>query len=139
MRNHYRDCNFYLGVIEILRVIDLANQYFTKMEPWRIPKDQLAKGFQNSILHVTMEALRVSGIALQPIIPSLASKLLSRLGIPEEHRMWSQMERMSWKGGSSSSGYKLGLGHIKLFEKIGDKTKTKSQREQTSGKAKKKN
>ncbi|XP_034252808.1 methionine--tRNA ligase, mitochondrial [Thrips palmi] len=120
VRSHYSDCNFYLGVVETLKVIDLANQFFTHMEPWKFSKEQLAAGVQNPILHVTMEALRVCGIALQPIIPSLASTLLSRLGVPDNCRMWQDMENVSWKGGPSATGYKLGLGNIKLFERVGE-------------------
>ncbi|KAJ1522223.1 hypothetical protein ONE63_002531 [Megalurothrips usitatus] len=121
VKEHFESCNFYLGIIEILKVIDFANQFFTQMAPWKFSKEELGSGRQNSILHVTMESLRISGIALQPIIPSLASTLLSRLGIPKDQRMWRDIEKASWCGGSSASGFKLDLGHIKLFEKIGDK------------------
>lgn len=131
VKKHYDDCNFYSGIIEVLRVIDLANQYFTAMEPWKLSKQERNHGVQNPTLHVTMEALRVCGIALQPIIPSLAETLLSRLGVPQNARSWSDLEKMSWQGGSSASGYKLSLEYIKLFEKIGDKnlhlTQSKSQ------------
>lgn len=91
------------------------------MKPWKLSKEQIENGMQLPILHLTMEALRVSGIMLQPIVPSLASTLLSRLGVPITERMWCNSEYVSWKGGPSAAGYKLGLGQIKLFEKIGEK------------------
>lgn len=121
VKSHYADCNFYLGVVETLKVVDLANQFFSNMTPWKFSKEQIATGMQNPILHTTMEALRVCGIALQPIIPSLASTLLSRLGVPNSCRMWCDMEKVSWKEGPSAAGYKLGLENIKLFEKIGER------------------
>lgn len=128
VRGHYGDRNFYLGAIETLKVIDLANQFFSHMTPWKFSKEQLAAGMQNPILHITMEALRVCGIALQPIVPSLASTLLSRLGVPLTSRMWCDMEQVSWKGGPSATGYKLGLGNIKLFEKVGENPALSVQR-----------
>lgn len=136
VKKHYQDCNFYLGIIEILRVIDLANQFFTLMAPWKYCKEDISNGVLFPIIHVTMEVLRVSGIALQPVIPSLASTLLSRLGVPESNREWSDMEKISWNGGASASGYKLGLGHIKLFEKIGEKVDEKSVKVQPKKKSK---
>ncbi|KAK3927973.1 Methionine--tRNA ligase, mitochondrial, partial [Frankliniella fusca] len=136
VKGHYRECNFYLGIIEILRVIDLANQFFTSMAPWKYPKEDIAGGALFPIIHVTMEALRVSGIALQPVVPSLASSLLMRLGVPQSNRKWSDMEKTSWRGGPSASGNKLQLGQIKLFEKIGEK---KREEKGSKPQAKKKN
>lgn len=115
-------------------MIDLANQFFTNMAPWKFSKEQIAAGIQNPILHTTMEALRVCGIALQPIIPSLATTLLSRLGVPTHCRMWREMEKVSWKEGPSASGYKLALGNIRLFEKIGEKSGSPTQTKESSNK-----
>lgn len=35
-----------------------------------------------------MEALRISGTILQPIIPDYTNKLLQRLNIPQDQRLW---------------------------------------------------
>jgi methionyl-tRNA synthetase len=35
-------------------------------------------------------SLRLAGILLQPIIPSKATELLDRLGVPQHQRMWEE-------------------------------------------------
>ena len=51
-----------------------------------LPDSPEAQAKVDTILYVTLEALRVSGILLQPIAPSLAAALLDRLAVPPAER-----------------------------------------------------
>ena len=55
------------------------------VEPWtgEDPGATLAS------FRVTIETLRVTGICLQPFIPSAASRLLDALGVPKDKRTWA--------------------------------------------------
>jgi methionyl-tRNA synthetase len=79
-----------------------ANRYVGLAEPWkRDNKDALA-----SLLY-SHEVLRFAGILLWPFIPTSATKLLDRLGIPKEERRLCNLDVI----GTVSS---QGIQHSKL-------------------------
>ncbi|GFN86910.1 methionine--tRNA ligase, mitochondrial [Plakobranchus ocellatus] len=59
-------------------------------------KEQLEKhavqAHLDTVLHIAMETLRVSGIILQPVVPDLADRLLTRLGIPKTERTYAHAQ-----------------------------------------------
>ncbi|XP_070173846.1 methionine--tRNA ligase, mitochondrial-like isoform X2 [Littorina saxatilis] len=82
------------------RVIDLAlghihwaNAMVQNHQPWALVKldDASSEKHLKSVLHVAMETLRVCGILLQPMIPQLTDRLLTRLGVSEEERCISDV------------------------------------------------
>lgn len=89
---HYEELNFYKGVDEIIATLQCCNRFFEYNKPWELAKHDVNK--LSCVLHVTMETLRVSALALQPIIPVLADKLLNKLNV--ENRNWDQIVP-SWK------------------------------------------
>ena len=38
------------------------------------------------------ESLRITGIALQPVMPTKMKNLLDRLGVEEQHRGWEKLQ-----------------------------------------------
>lgn len=78
-----------------------ANAFVQTHEPWLLSKaiasgqgkddteTQAAQIHLDTVLHVAMETLRVSGIILQAAVPNLSDRLLTRLGIPPAERMLS--------------------------------------------------
>lgn len=89
---HYEELNFYKGVDEIIATLQCCNRFFEYNKPWELAKHDVNK--LSCVLHVTMETLRVSALAFQPIIPVLADKLLNKLNV--ENRNWDQVVP-SWK------------------------------------------
>ena len=57
-----------------------------------------------------METLRICGILLQPMMPSLANKLLDRLAVPSNERYYKNLEQLF----ANSEDFKLGTnpGHL---------------------------
>ena len=89
VKGHYLDFEYYKGVDAVMEVLRDANGYVQEEKPWELNKtdrDRLA-----AVLSVALECLRVSGILLQPIVPQLSEKLLSKLGVRD--RSWSASER----------------------------------------------
>ncbi|KIK67088.1 hypothetical protein GYMLUDRAFT_257036 [Collybiopsis luxurians FD-317 M1] len=68
----------------IINVLRIANKCLTDATPWR-SSPEVARASYDSCL----EALRVSGICLQPFIPRAAGKLLDALGVSSVERSWN--------------------------------------------------
>lgn len=76
-----------LGAISDL--ISSVNRYWSHVEPWHfdLSVDENKKKLDN-ILYVSCEALRISGILLQPVMPSIGKKLLDMLLVAETERLY---------------------------------------------------
>ncbi|AQS41615.1 MAG: Methionine--tRNA ligase [Candidatus Tokpelaia hoelldobleri] len=69
----------------IFAVIADANRYFATEEPWALRKNDPVRFA--TVLYVTAEILRRTGIMLLPFIPQSAEKLLDLLGVAADRRM----------------------------------------------------
>lgn len=92
VKYHYEELNFYKGIDEIIATLQCCNRFFEHNKPWELAKNDVNK--LACVLHVTMETLRISALALQPIIPVLADQLLNKLNINQ--RSWDHVTP-SWK------------------------------------------
>jgi methionyl-tRNA synthetase len=59
------------------------------MEPW---KNAINPVLRAQMYTVSLEALRICGILLQPFIPTKSTELLNALGITTEERTWAFAE-----------------------------------------------
>lgn len=86
---HYTANSFHLVVDSVMTLLHAANNFFESTKPWELKKgnDEAIMKLE-TIISLTMESLRVSGIILQPIIPDFTHKLLQRLSIPHDQRFW---------------------------------------------------
>ncbi|XP_067616726.1 methionine--tRNA ligase, mitochondrial [Eurosta solidaginis] len=105
---HYADKNFYLVVDTVVATLHAANNFFETARPWELKSasDTITnindaatvnvKNIENSerletIIAMTMDTLRICGIILQPIVPQLCKKLLDKLAVPQEQRLWRNL------------------------------------------------
>lgn len=74
---------------DVMDVVAEANRHFTAAQPWSAtcPPDVL-----DSCVLLAHDALRLAGIALQPIMPDKTSQLLDRLGVEKESREWDDLQ-----------------------------------------------
>lgn len=67
------------ALVEIMDILTAANGYLEKTMPWKLAKsgdlDRVA-----TIIYTTSEVLRITGILLSPVMPSLSRELFQRLG-----------------------------------------------------------
>ncbi|NXG43350.1 SYMM protein, partial [Psilopogon haemacephalus] len=64
-----------------------TNGFFQRHQPWKLDRDNpKEQQWLDTILHVTLECLRVFGMLLQPVVPHAADRLLSRLAVGPEER-----------------------------------------------------
>ena len=83
---------FYHGIIAIMDVLRLCNVYVQHEQPWQLAKLTNEKDQQRlkTLIYVTLECLRISGILLQPIVPSISKQLLDILSIDPNMRRLDQ-------------------------------------------------
>ncbi|EAT44749.1 AAEL003913-PA [Aedes aegypti] len=87
---HYRQYNFYLVVDSVIQVLHATNNFFESTAPWKLKKPEEKQQLQ-AILGVTMEVLRQAGIILQPIVPIMSGKLLDKLSVERNRRLWTDL------------------------------------------------
>lgn len=84
MGEHYKNVELSQGISALMNFLYESNKYIQDNEPWKVRKTD--KRRCETVLHVAMEAGRLSGLLLQPIIPDSASRMLDMLGVPEDQR-----------------------------------------------------
>ncbi|XP_072524357.1 methionine--tRNA ligase, mitochondrial [Salminus brasiliensis] len=89
VKKNFENLHVYKALEAISRCVRLTNGFIQRHAPWKLncreTEDSL---WHETILHVSMECLRVYGILLQPAVPELADKILSRLGVRPGERSW---------------------------------------------------
>ncbi|NXD85835.1 SYMM protein, partial [Halcyon senegalensis] len=64
-----------------------TNSFFQRHAPWKLDRrDPAEQLWLDTVVHVTLECLRIYGTLLQPVVPHAADKLLSRLAVGPEER-----------------------------------------------------
>ena len=84
----YDAFEFYHGIIAIMDVLRACNAFVQHEQPWVLAKStrDIDRDRLQQLIHVTLECLRLSGILLQPIIPSIAKQLLDILAVDSNER-----------------------------------------------------
>ncbi|KAM9513750.1 methionine--tRNA ligase, mitochondrial isoform 2-T2 [Salvelinus alpinus] len=92
VEQHYESVHVYKALEAINRCVRQTNGFVQRHTPWKLGsgdgRDQL---WLDTILHVSLECLRMYGTLLQPIVPEIADKLLSRLGVKPEEKSWAAL------------------------------------------------
>ncbi|CAF1139095.1 unnamed protein product [Adineta ricciae] len=84
----YDSYEFYHGIIAIMDVLRTCNGYVQSEQPWVLAKSpkEIDRQRLQVLIYLTLECLRICGILLQPIIPSITKQLLDVLDIDENKR-----------------------------------------------------
>src|SRR6202000_1449229 len=73
-RRHMESFALHAYIGAAFGVVSEANRYFANAEPWKLAKSDPAR--MGLVLYVTIEALRVAAILLQPAMPGSMGALL---------------------------------------------------------------
>ncbi len=87
MRLHMETQALHLVFGEVVRIANLANEYIDRNAPWELKKTDQPR--MEAVLYALLEAIRVIGILLQPLIPDSAAKILDTLAISNERRSFA--------------------------------------------------
>ena len=88
----YLNGSFYLGISQVMEFLRLVNGLITATEPWSLGNSPSDQDRLDCILYVSMEAIRISAILLEPVIPRTAQSVLDKLNIDRELRTWKSVE-----------------------------------------------
>ncbi|KAA0709238.1 Methionine--tRNA ligase, mitochondrial [Triplophysa tibetana] len=92
VEQHFELLQVYKALEAITACVRQTNGFIQRHAPWKLDQNESKdKQWLNTILHVSLECLRIYGILLQPVVPDLADKILSRLGVKTEERNWDSL------------------------------------------------
>ncbi len=72
------------------------------------------------VLCLGLESLRVSGLMLSPIVPTMSRRLLDRLAVGSAERTWSSCSQLAWRAGLLGLTRPLSEEKVVLYRKIRD-------------------
>ncbi|GAB5575859.1 methionine--tRNA ligase [Prionailurus iriomotensis] len=85
--DHYDNFQIYKALEAVSSCVRQTNGFVQRHAPWKLNwESPVDAPWLGTVLHVALECLRVFGTLLQPVTPSLADKLLSRLGVSATER-----------------------------------------------------
>ncbi|GCC30362.1 methionine--tRNA ligase, mitochondrial-like [Chiloscyllium punctatum] len=92
VEHYFEKFQIYKALEAISFRIRLTNGFFQRHAPWKLDRKSIEDCcWLDTILHVTLECLRIYGTLLQPVIPTIADRLLSRLAVGLQERSWRQL------------------------------------------------
>ncbi len=65
----------------LFRIVDAANSYLEKREPWRAARDPARAAEVGTTLATACEALRITAVLLDAFLPAASREILTRLGV----------------------------------------------------------
>ncbi len=77
------------AIDETIQFVGLVNKYIEKQAPWKVAKTDLKSA--GRILYTATEALRLSTVLLDPVIPSTCDKVLDILGATGTGTKWGEI------------------------------------------------
>lgn len=89
IRTEFDKCAFHRGLESIMRVVYAANAYIDAQAPWALKKTDMER--MNTVLYVLAETIRCLGIAIQPVMPQSAGKLLEQIAAEEGERTYAHI------------------------------------------------
>ncbi|KAL7395863.1 hypothetical protein ABVT39_024541 [Epinephelus coioides] len=92
VEQHYESMHVYKALEAISACVRLTNGFVQRHAPWKLDRsDSKDQHWLDTIIHVSLECLRIYGTLLQPIVPEISNKLLSRLGVQPGERSWADV------------------------------------------------
>lgn len=91
-----------------MSTLHAANSFFETSRPWELKLKTITENTKKikipmpqcdendlrleTIMAMTMDTLRLCGIVLQPMLPQMSSRLLDKLGVPWNQRLWKNLK-----------------------------------------------
>ena len=98
--------NFSGGIDAWMRAVFACNAYVDEQAPWTLRKTDPER--MRAVLLTLFMAIRDLTIAIAPVVPTSAVKVLDQLGIPQEDRSFAALSKADWYMARVASGEKLG-------------------------------
>ena len=104
LRRNFDDLAFSDGLDAWMRAVFACNQYIDEQAPWTLKKTDPER--MQAVLMTCFRQLRPLALALRPVTPVAADKLLDQLGMGEA-RDFAALEEATWFEDLAGSGFAL--------------------------------
>lgn len=94
---------FSVGIDAWLKAVYACNAYVDEQAPWALKKTDPER--MKVVLQTLFMAIRDLAIAIQPVVPEKSSAVLDQLGIPAEHRSFSDLSDETWFDALVAAGH----------------------------------
>ena len=101
----FEELAFSQGIEAWLRAVFACNQYIDRMAPWALRKTDPER--MKGVLATLFLCIRDLAIAIRPIVPSSADKLLDSMGVGEMERDWQALHDVNWYLRLADGGFQL--------------------------------
>jgi methionyl-tRNA synthetase len=105
MPRHFEALALSYGIEAWLRAVFACNQYIDAQAPWALRKTDPERMI--AVLATLYEAIIDLAVAIQPIIPGSAARLLDAMGVPAGERTYAALEDEGRYGRLAASGFRL--------------------------------
>ena len=103
----FEDLSLSQGIEAWLKAVFACNQYIDTQAPWALRKTDPER--MNAVLATLYQAIGDLAVAIQPVIPEAAAKLLDQMGIPAEERSFEAIADPGRYERLAGSGFRLQL------------------------------
>lgn len=103
LKTAFEDLAFSDGLDSWMRAVFACNQYVDEQAPWTLRKTDPVR--MEAVLMVLMRAVRTLAIAVRPVVPASADKLLDQLGIAADARDFAALGNAQWFEQLVASGF----------------------------------
>uniref|UniRef100_A0A8C6WPK3 Methionine--tRNA ligase, mitochondrial n=1 Tax=Neogobius melanostomus TaxID=47308 RepID=A0A8C6WPK3_9GOBI len=121
VEQYYEDMHVYKALEAVSACVRQTNGFVQRHAPWKLNRqDTEERHWQDTIIHVSLECLRIYGTLLQPVIPQISNKLLSKLGMKQSERSWKALNFLPRFHGMDCpfEGRALGADNVVLFNRL---------------------
>jgi methionyl-tRNA synthetase len=96
---------FSVGIEEWMRAVFACNQYVDEQAPWTLRKNDPER--MRVVLLTLFGVVRTLAIAIRPVVPGSADRLLDQMGIPAGERDCAALADGGWYDRLVASGFRL--------------------------------
>ena len=97
--------NFSAGIEDWMRAVFACNAYVDEQAPWALRKSDPDR--MRAVLYTLFMAIRDLTIAIAPVVPATADKVLDQMGIPDDQRSITDLTRADWYVARVATGERL--------------------------------
>ncbi len=98
-REEMADFAVHRAMESVWQVLNMANKVIDTTQPWALARDEARADELDGVLYTLLEHLRITAIAVSPVMPATAEKMLNALGLDpggelsiEAAEAWSRLE-----------------------------------------------
>ena len=89
IRREFDKFAFNRGLEQFSKVVNAANAYIDAQAPWGLKKTDPAR--METVLYVLAETIRCLAIAIQPVVPDSAAKMLEQVAVAQNERTYAHV------------------------------------------------